>query len=171
MNRAIVLVLAIIFGAPLAFADGGMNSHPHHSRGGMWGMSHGMMTFFSELPSEKQELLRTMHVKSAQAIMIQRATLKGHRLALRVIMRKFPLDQKAAKSQWKAVESSREKLFQLRLDRRVQSQRILGKEQWERARSMMVKRWARAMDGKGGMGGMGGAQHQRQMMRHSKAPK
>jgi hypothetical protein len=54
--------------------------------------------------------------------------------AMAKAMSAFPIDEKAATEQWKAMNAVREDMFKLHLSTLAQAQQIIGKEKWEEMR-------------------------------------
>jgi Spy/CpxP family protein refolding chaperone len=51
--------------------------------------------------------------------------------AMQKALSAYPIDEKAAMEQWRAMNSMREEMFKLHLSTMAQAQQILGKEKWE----------------------------------------
>jgi len=158
LTMAMLLLGALLLSAP-AFAHGGgygMNPGMMGSSGG-GGMGPGMMGFdgmgmgmmgggmgmgplsmhpeLAQLPAEKQEQLRKLHLSMVQAMIPKRAELQVKSIVLAETMRSYPLDQKAAREQSAAVDKARKEMFELRLSMMTQVQQIVGKALWEQMHS------------------------------------
>jgi hypothetical protein len=118
-------------------------------QGGGYGMGPGMMGHgggfgmgpfqmhpeLAQLPPEKQEQLRKLHLGMMQAMIPKRADLQVKSLLLAETMHTFPLDQKTARDQRAAIDQARKEMFELRLSMMAQVQQIVGQELWERMHS------------------------------------
>jgi hypothetical protein len=90
---------------------------------------------WSQLPAEKQELLRKVQVSTMQAMVALMSDMQAKSAALGETMGKFPLDQAAAKKQHDAVKQVQDQMFGLHLSSLAQAQQIIGKETWEQLHS------------------------------------
>jgi len=140
LTAGLLLLGALLLTTP-AFAHGGPGGGYGMGPGMMGGgMGPGMMGLgplgmhpeLTQLPPEKQEQLRKLHLSLMEAMIPKRAELQVKRLALADTMRTFPLDQQAARAQRAAVEKARQELFDLRLNAMTQVQQIVGRELWDR---------------------------------------
>lgn len=103
---------------------------------GMMGMNPlSMHPQLAQLPAEKQEQLQQLHVGMMKAMIQKRADLQVKALDLMQTMRAFPLDQKAARKQWAALDQARKEMFELRVSMMAQVQQIVGKELWQQMHS------------------------------------
>jgi len=135
----IALLAAALSGA--AFAQG------HHGHEGWMGgemdhdkmMGGGMMgagpmdshPVFARLPADKREQVRSLRVEAMQTMIAKRADMQSKSLSLGEVMRKFPLDQAAAKKLNDAIAQTRSEMFSLRINTMARVQQIVGKEAWE----------------------------------------
>lgn len=94
-------------------------------------MGFGMGPAMSQLPAEKQEQLRKLHIGAAQAMVPMMADMQAKMDALRDAMRAYPVDQAAAKKAFEAMGKARDQMFALHLATLAQAQQIVGKDAWD----------------------------------------
>jgi Spy/CpxP family protein refolding chaperone len=109
-----------------------MGGGPEMMGGGPGMMGGGHMAVLAELPAEKREQVRKLHVATMQEMIAKRSFLPELELQLRNAMHAFPIDQAAAKKARADIARIREETFQLRLATMAQMQQIVGKETWEK---------------------------------------
>ncbi len=178
MKRLILVAAALLGGLVMTasvFAHGGSGGmgrgmtggggvgmgHGLMGGGGM-GMGHGLMggggmgplamhPELAQLPPEKQEQLRKLHLSMTQAMITKRAEIQVQKLALAETMRSFPLNQKSASEQWATVAKARKDIFDLRLGMMSQMQQAVGKELWEQIHSGLPRHGPGTTPGSGNM--------------------
>jgi hypothetical protein len=136
---------------------GGGMMGPGMMSGGMMGpgmMEPGMMGAWaldSGLSREQVEQLEQLHFDAARAMRDSMYANRDRMIAMREAMRAFPVDEKAALDQWKAMQSLHEEMFKLHVATIAKAQQIVGKEKW---RDMMgLGMMGGGMMGPGMMGG------------------
>jgi Spy/CpxP family protein refolding chaperone len=105
--------------------------------GGMMGP--GMMGAWaldSGLSREQVEQLEQLHFDAARAMRDRMYANRDRMTAMHEAMHAFPVDEKAALDQWKAMQSLHEEMFKLHVATIAKAQQIVGKEKW---RDMMEK--------------------------------
>jgi Spy/CpxP family protein refolding chaperone len=153
MQRGKWLALAAVLAAVLAIGGMAIAESDDYIRGFGWGRGPGMMgggygpgmmgggygpgmmgfggPAFWNLPADKQDQLRKLHVSAGQAMVALMADMEAKGAALREAVSKFPIDEAAAKKAHDAMGKLRDQMFELRLKTLAQAQQIVGKEAWE----------------------------------------
>ena len=116
----------------------GWGGGPGKMGGGMMGggmMGPGMMGWSwsseADLSKEQADKLAEIQLSTMRAI---HGIMYGNRdrmIAMGNAMRAYPVDEKAATDQWKAMDQIHETMFKLQLSAVTQAQQVLGKEKWE----------------------------------------
>lgn len=102
-----------------------------------WGWENG-------LSKEQLDKLDQLHAEAARGMRDAMFANRDRMTGMRDAMHGFPVDEKAALDQWKAMNTARETMFKLHLTTIAKAQQIIGKEKWQE----MVE----DLDGRGGRG-------------------
>jgi len=114
-------------GGPGMMGGGG----PGMMGGGMMGP--GMMYWGLENGLSKEQIDKLDQLQSETARSMRDAMFanRDRMREMHDVMHKFPLDEKAAMEQWKAMNTVRESMFRLHVDSIAKAQQIMGGEKWE----------------------------------------
>jgi Spy/CpxP family protein refolding chaperone len=106
---------------------------------GGWGWDEG-------LTKEQSDKLNQLQFSTMTIMRNQMWANRERMQAMQKAFSAFPIDEKAATEQWRAMNSVREEMFKLNLSTMAQAQQIVGKEKWEE----LQNRWGGP--GRGGRG-------------------
>jgi Spy/CpxP family protein refolding chaperone len=118
--------------------------------GGMMGASPGELALDPQIPPEKRDQIRELHLSMMVGTTTKMAEMLNQRTAMMRAMHAFPIDTAAVKAAREGMQRAMNDMMNLRVETMAKVQQILGKELWEQVHP----EWFGPRNGMGQGGGM-----------------